>query len=121
MVLLLGTDLPQCAEPPDPIVKGENCNRKPIQKVTSVYQMQLCTVSSALIIVRIPFAPIKGCRYIDPMDYLLCNKCEVHLSDENTNKANGPTFIWPYFYWIILSCEDIHNHYSYEFIWKIVP
>ena len=29
--ITVGTDHPQCAEPPDPIVKCENCNRRPIQ------------------------------------------------------------------------------------------
>ena len=55
------------------------------------------------------------------IDYLLCNQCEVHLSDEDTDKENGPQFIWPDFYWSILCCEDIHNNYSSEFIWEIFP
>ena len=28
---------------------------------------------------------------------ILCNQCEVHLSEKDTDKANGPKFIWPYF------------------------
>ena len=83
--------------------------------------MIICTVSSALIISRRPFAFIRGSRSSDTIDYLLCNQCEVHLSYEDTDKANGPQFIWPAFYWSIMHCKDIHNHYSYEFIWKIVP
>ena len=83
--------------------------------------MKLCTVSSALIISRRLFAFIKGSRYSDTIYYLLCNKCDVHLSDKDTDEANGPQCIWPYFYWSILRCKDIHNHYSSEFVWKIVP
>ena len=45
-------NLPQRAEPPDPILKGENFNMRPIKNFTSVYQMQLFTVRSALIIGR---------------------------------------------------------------------
>ena len=78
--------------------------------------MKICTVSSALIISRRPFAFIKGSRSSDPIDYLLCNQCEVHLSDKDTDKENGPQFIWPDFYWSILHCRDIRNHYSSEFI-----
>ena len=43
------------------------------------------------------------------------------MSDKDTDKVNGPQFIWTYFYWIILRCKDIRNHYSSEFIWKIIP
>ena len=68
-----------------------------------------------------PFEFIKGYISRDPIDYLLCNQCEVHLSDEDSDKENGPQFIWPYFYWSMLHYKDIRNHYSSEFIWKIVP
>ena len=78
--------------------------------------MTLCTVRSALIISRRPFVFIKGSRSSYPVDYLLCNQCEVHLSDEDSDKANGPQFICPDFYWSILHCKDIHNNYSSEFI-----
>ena len=78
--------------------------------------MKLCTVSSDLIISRRPFAFIKGSRSSDPIDYLLCNQFEVHLSDEDSDKANGPQFIWPYFYWGILHCKGIRNNSSSEFI-----
>ena len=80
--------------------------------------MKLCTVRIALIISMRPFAFIKGSRSSDPIDYLLCNQCEVHLSDEDTDKANGPQFIWSDFYWSILHCKDIRNHHSSDFIWK---
>ena len=83
--------------------------------------MKLCIVSSALIISRRPFSFIKGSRSSDTINHLICNQCEVHLSDKYTNKSNGPQFIWPGFYLIILHCRDIYNHYSSEFIWKIVP
>ena len=111
----------QCAEPPYPIIKFANCNIRPIQSCTSVYQMKLCTVSSSLIISRRPFSFIKVSRYSDTIDYLLCIQLEVHLSEEDSDKANGPQFIWPYFYRGILHYKDIHNNYSSEFIWKIVP
>ena len=78
--------------------------------------MKLCTVSSALIISRRPFAFMKGYRYSDPIDYLLCNKFEVYLSDEDTDKSNGLQFIWPDFYWIFIRCKDIRNHYFSEFL-----
>ena len=116
--ITVGTDLPKCAEPPDPIVKCANFNIRPIQNRTLVYQMQLCIVRSALIIGRRPFVFIKGSKYSDPIDYLLCNRCEVHLSDKYTDKENGPQFIWPGFYRILLCYKDIHNHYSSEFIWN---
>ena len=117
----VGTDHPQCAEPSDPIIKCENCNRRLIQNCTSIYQMKLCTFSSALIISMIPFVFIKGSVSSDPMDHLLCNQCELYLSDKDSYKSNGPQFIWPDFYWSIIHCKDIRNHYSSEFIWKIVP
>ena len=43
------------------------------------------------------------------------------MSDEDSDKENGTQFIWPDFYWSIIQCKDIHDHYSFEFIWKIVP
>ena len=119
--LTVGTNHPQCAEPSNPIIKCKNCNRIPIQNCISIYQIKPCTVSIDLIIIRRPFSFIKWYISSDPIDYLLCNQCEVHLSDEDTDKANGPQFIWPYFYWSILHCRDIRNHYSSGFIWKIVP
>ena len=70
--------------------------------------MYLCTVSSDLIVDRRPFVLIKGSRSIDPVDYLLYNQCKVNLNEEYTDKANGPQFIWPYCYWSILICEEIH-------------
>ena len=88
---------------------------------TLVYQMEIYTVSSALIISGIPFEFIKGYISNDTIDYLLCNKCEVHLIYEDTDKANDPQFIWTDFYWNILRCKYIRNHYSSDFIWKIVP
>ena len=69
--ITVGTDNLQCAEPPDPIVKCANCNRRPIQNCTSVYQMELYTISSNLIIGRRPFSFIKGYIYSDPISYLL--------------------------------------------------
>ena len=119
--ITVDTDHPQCAEPSDPIIKCEDCNIILIQNCTSIYQMKLCTVSSALIINRRPFAFINISRYSDPIDYLLCYQYEVHSSDEYSDKANGPQFIWPYFYWGIRHFKDIHNNYSSEFICKIVP
>ena len=83
--------------------------------------MKLCTVSSDSIIIRIPFTLIKRSRYSDIIDYLLFNQCGVHLSDKDNDKANGPHFIWPAFYWSIIRCKDICNNYSSEFIWKSVP
>ena len=95
--ITVGNNHLQCAKPPNPIVKFVNWNRRKIQNCISVYQTQLCTVSSALIICRRPFAFIKGYRYSDQIEYLLCNQSEVHLSDRDTDKANGPQFIYPYF------------------------
>ena len=86
--ITVGTDHPQCSEPSNPIIKCANCNRKPIQNFTLIYQMKLCTVSSDLIISRRPFAFIKESRSSDPIDYLLCNQCEVHLSDRDTDGQN---------------------------------
>ena len=83
--------------------------------------MQLCTVSSALIIIRRPFEFIKGCISSDTIDYLLRNQCEVHLSDEDTDKVNDPQLIWPVFNWGIIRCKDIRNHSSSGFIWKNFP
>ena len=60
-----GTDHPQYTEPSDPTIKCANCNRRPIQNCTSIYQIKLCTVSSVLIISRRPFAFIKGSRSSD--------------------------------------------------------
>ena len=119
--ITVGTDHLQCAEPSNPIIKCANCNRIPIQNCTSIYQMKICTVSSALIISRRLFSFIKGFRSSDPIYYSLCNKYEIHLSDKGSDKSNGPQFIWLYFYWIILNCKDVRNHYSSEFMWKIVP
>ena len=118
--ITVGTDHPQYAETPNTIIKFANCNRIPIQNCTSIFQMKLCTVSSALIISRRPCAFIKWFRSSDTIDYLLCNQCEVNLSDEDTDKENGPQFIWRDFYWSILHWRDICNNYSSELIWKIV-
>ena len=79
-------------------------------------KIKLITVSNASIISSQQFAFIKGYISIDTIYYLLCNQCEVHLSDEGTDEENGVQFIWPYFYWIILRCKDTNNHYSSEFI-----
>ena len=95
--ITVGTDHPQYAEPSYPIIKCAKFNRRPIQNCTSIYQMKICTVGSASIISRRPFLSIKGSRSIDPIDYLICNKCEVHLSDEDSDELNGPQFIWPAF------------------------
>ena len=100
--ITVGTNHPQCAEPPNNIIKCADYNRRPIQNCTSFYQMKLCNISSALIISRRPFSFIKGYRYSDPIDYLLCNQCEVNFSDKDTDKTNRPQFVWPDFYWIIL-------------------
>ena len=78
--------------------------------------MALCNISSALIISRRLFAFIKGYRTSDTIDHLLYNQCEVHLSDEDSDKSNGPQFIWLDFYWSITRRKDIRNHYSSEFI-----
>ena len=83
--------------------------------------MKLCTVRNALIISRRPFSFIKRSRSSDPIDYLLYNQCEAHLSDEDSDKANGPQFIWPSFYWGILHCKGIRNNSSSNLICKIVP
>ena len=114
------TNNPQFSEPPDPIVKCTNCSRRPIKNCTQVYQMQFRTVRSYFIIVRRNFVFIRGIRSSDPIDYLLCNQCELYLSDKYNDKENGPQFIWPDFYWSILRYEDICKYDSYEFIWKIV-
>ena len=119
--ITVGTDHPQCSEFPNPIIKFANCNRRLIQNCTSVHKIKLCTISSDLIIISRPFAFIKGSITTNPIDYLLCNQCEIHLSDKATDKENGPQFIWPYFYWSILRFKDIRNNSSSECIWKIVP
>ena len=95
--ITVGTDPLQCDESPNTIVKCANYNRRPIQNFTSVYQIKLCTVRIVLIISRRPFLFIKGSRYSDPIGYLLCNQCEVHFSDEESDKANGLQFVRPYF------------------------
>ena len=87
--ITVGNDHTQYAESPDPIVKCANFNRIPIKNFTSVYQVRLCTVLSAFIIGGRPFSFIKVSRYSDPIDYLPCNQCEVHFSDEDTDKSNG--------------------------------
>ena len=112
----VGTNHPQYSEPSDPIIKCADYNRTPIQNCTSIYETKLCKIRSALIISRRPFEFIKVSRSSDPIDDLLCNKCEVHLSDKDSDKSNGHQFILPYFYWSILICKDIHNYYSPEFI-----
>ena len=68
--------------------------------------MKLYIVSSALIISRRPFSFIKGSRSIDPIDYLLYNQCEAHLSDEDTDKENSLQFICPDFYWSIIMSSN---------------
>ena len=83
--------------------------------------MKFCSISSALVISGGPFTLIKGSIYVYPIDYLLFNQCEVHLSGGDSDKADGLQFIWPYFYWSIIHCKDIRNNYSSEFIWKFFP
>ena len=90
MALLLVTIIHNLLNSPYTIIKGANCNIIPIKNLISFYQMQICTVSSALIIGSIPFVFIKVSRSSDTIDYLLFNKCEVHLSDEDTDKVNRP-------------------------------
>ena len=65
--ITIGTNHPQYAEPPDPIIKCANCNRRPIQNCTSVYHMELCTVISDLIISRRPFSFIRRSKYRYPI------------------------------------------------------
>ena len=69
--ITVGSDHPKCYAPPNPIIKFANRNRRPIQNSASVYQMRICTISSALIIIRRPFSFIKGYIYSDPIYYLL--------------------------------------------------
>ena len=111
------TDHTQFSEAPNPIIKCENCNRRPIQNCKSDYQMQIHTVGSALIIGRIILAFIKGTRSSDTIYYLPRNQCEVNLNEENTYKSNGLQFIWPGFYWSILRCKYIRYYYTSKFIW----
>ena len=119
--ITVGTNHSQCDEPPDTIIKCTDCNIRPIKNCTSIYQMKLFTVSSDFIISRRPFSFIKWSISSDPIDHLLWNQCEVHLRDEDTDKSNGPQFIWSDFYWIIIHCKDIWNNYSFKFMWIIVP
>ena len=121
MALLFVPTIRNVLNPSDIFIKCANFNRRPIQNCTSVYTMKLCTVSSDFIIIRRPFALIKVTISSDPIDCLLCNQREVHLSDEDMDKANGPQLIWPDFYWSILRCKNISNHSYSKFIWKIVP
>ena len=86
-------DHPRCAEPSDPIIKCANCNGRPTQNYTPIYQMKLCTVSISLIISIRPFTFIKVSRSSDPIDYLLRNHREVNLTDKDADKANGTQFI----------------------------
>ena len=58
--ITLVTNHLQCAEPSDTIIKCAYLNRRPIQNCTSIYQMKLCTISSALFISRRPCAFIRG-------------------------------------------------------------
>ena len=88
--ITVGTDHLQSSESPNPVIKFTNCNIIQIQIFTSVYQMKLYTVISALNISRRPFAFIKVSISSDPIDYLLCNQFQVHLSDKDTGKAKGP-------------------------------
>ena len=81
--------------------------------------MHIFNIRSDLIIGRRPFLFIEIYSSSDPIDYFLWNQCGVHLSDKDTDKANGPQVIWSDFYWSILQWEDIWNQYSSEFIWKI--
>ena len=48
-------------------------------------------------------------------------KERVYLNEEDTDKENWLQFIWTDFYWSILRCEDIHNYYTSQFIWKSPP
>ena len=100
--ITIGTNHLQCAEPPDPIVKCANFNRRPIIIFVSVYQMQLCTVSSAFIIGGIPFAFIKGSRYSDPIDYLICINVKYILVAKILIKQMSRN-LSDQFFWIILS------------------
>ena len=119
--ITVGTDYMWCAETPGPIVKCDNCNRRPIENCTSVHKIKLCTVRTALFIGRRPFSFIKGSWSSYPIYYLLCNQYDLHFSDEDTDKVNGLQSIWPDFYWSILYWKDIRNNSSSEIIWKIVP
>ena len=91
--ITFGTTHMKCAKPPDTNVKCANSNRIPIQNFAPVYQMQLRTVSIDLIIGGRTFAFVRGTRSSDPIEYLLCNHCELNLSEEDTYKVNGPQFI----------------------------
>ena len=82
--ITVGTNHQKYAEPPDTVIKCTNFNRRPIQNCTSVYQMKIYSVRSALIISKNPFAFIKGYISSDPVDYLLCNQCK------DNDKANWP-------------------------------
>ena len=73
--ITVGTNHPQCDEPPNLIVKFSNYNREAIQNCISIYQIWLSTVSGALIIGRKPFTLIKGYISSDTIDCLLYNQC----------------------------------------------
>ena len=103
------------------IVKCANCNRRPIENCTSDYKLNLREVSSSVIIGRRNFAFLNGSRSSDPIDYLICEQCTVHLTEKDAHKGNASKATWPSFYWSILRSTEIHKKYSSSFIWRIVP
>ena len=72
-------------------------------------------------IVNFSFAFLKGTRSGNPIDYLLCGQCTLHLTHEDAKEGNHSKVTWPAFYWSILSANNVKNKYSSKFIWSFIP
>jgi hypothetical protein len=117
------SNLPQCttSTTSDVIVKCANCNRRPIENCASDYKLNLREVSSSVIIGRRNFAFLNRTQSSDPIDYLICEQCSLHLTEKDADKGNASKVIWPGFHWSILRSAEIHKKYNSSFIWRIVP
>ena len=104
------------------ILKCANCNRRVIENCESFYKINLRPIQSNTIKQHSRFRFVRSTRgNTEPIEYQLCEQCEQHLTDSDTDVAKQPRNMWPAFMWNILQSSQIHATYECEFIWKFIP
>ena len=111
----------QSSEVDPPLIKCDNCCRRPISICTSAYELNLSVISSSDVIESRTFCNLKGTRSRDSVEYNVCVQCKTHLTLVDTEEASKEKNTWLAFVWKILSSDDTINTYGGAFIWKFIP
>lgn len=100
--------------------KCANCHRCQINNCPHSYELDLCTVSSSDIVGRRQFCFVKGTNEANSREYTMCKQCATHLTHD-AKVANKSEYTWPGLFWNLLQYEGIREHYTAEYIWKLIP